>query len=55
MGELLEELGEKNLFSEILLAHNSARTPGGDNILSSGVRIISILNIYMFVLLDDFE
>ena len=53
--ELLQEFDNKNLHEEILLKHNSVRTNEGDNILSSGLKIFNILNLYMYIMLDDFE
>ena len=53
--ELLQEFDSKNLHEEILLKHNSVRTNEGDNILSSGLKILNILNLYMYIMLDDFE
>ena len=53
--ELLQEFDNKNLHEEILLKHNSVRTNEGDNILSSGLKILDILNLYMYIMLDDFE
>ena len=53
--ELLQEFDNKNLHEEILLKHNSVRTNEGDKILSSGLKILNILNLYMYIMLDDFE
>ena len=53
--ELLQEFDNKNLHEEIILKHNNVRTNEGDNILSSGLRILNILNLYIYIMLDDFE
>ena len=53
--ELVEELGQKNLYSEILLSHNDIRTPDNNLIISSKLKIRAFLTIYMFIMLEDFE
>ena len=53
--ELLQEFDNKNLYEEILLKHNSVRTNEGDNILSSELKILNFLNLYIYIMLDDFE
>ena len=55
LNELTEELNDKNLYADIILSHNSIRTPDGDAIISSGLKIHKLLTIYMYILLDDFE
>ena len=55
LNDLLTEMSGKNLYSDIILSHNNVRTPGGDNILSSDLKILGILNLFMYIMLDDFE
>ena len=55
LNELVEELGQKNLYSEILLSHNDIRTPDSNLIISSNLKIQALLTIYMFIMLEDFE
>lgn len=55
LDELVEELGQKNLYSEILLSHNDIRTPDSNLIISSKLKIRALLTIYMFIMLEDFE
>ena len=53
--ELIDELGEKNIYSELILTHNAIRTPDGDSIISSALKIEQLLTVYMYILLEDFE
>ena len=52
---LLDELSQKNIYSELLMTHNDIRTPNDDSIISSKLRIERLLNLYMYILLEDFE
>ena len=54
LNELIEEFTSKNLHSEIILHHNSIRTPG-DNILSSNLKVEAIVTLFMYIFLLDFE
>ena len=53
--ELLEELKGKNLNEDILETHNTIRTPHGDEIISSKVQIISITNLYVYIVLREMQ
>lgn len=55
LDELREEFDGKNLYSDIIISHNNIQTPDGDSIISSKLRIRSILNLYMYIFLKDFE
>ena len=55
LDDLCEQLAAKNLYSEILLTHNHVRTNDGDGIISSQLKILAILNLYIYILLDDFD
>ena len=55
LNELIDELSDKNLYSEILISHNDIRTPDSHLIITSNLKILAILTVYMFILLEDFE
>ena len=55
INKLLEELSQKNIYSDILASHNDIRTPDDDSIISSQLKIEQLLNLYMYILLEDFE
>ena len=53
--ELIAELKGKNLSEDILVAHNTVRTPHGNEIISSKVQIISITNLYCYIVLREMQ
>ena len=55
LNELIDELSDKNLYSEILINHNDIRTPDSNLIITSNLKILAILTVYMFILLEDYE
>ena len=55
LDNLISEFYDKNLHEEIILTHNSIRTPGTDEILSSKLKIIGIPNLYIYLMLADYE
>ena len=55
LDELMNEFNGTNLYSEIILKHNQIRTPDGDSIISSDLKIRSLLTVFIYILLDTYQ